>query len=260
VTVEPARSAPAGPSVLLTRPRPQAEAMARVIADAGMCAMVFPTLDIVPVRPDAPEEGSWDCIVFVSTNAVEQGFRWAIPAGAVPPGTRVAAIGAATAAALRERGVAAPIVPTGAFDTESLLSLPAFARVAGWRVLVVRGVGGREALADGLRARGAEVRYLECYRRICPAADPRGLLDAWRAGGIDAVNAMSAETLSNLLALIGAAGAPLAAATPLFAPHERIANQARAWGIAEAVVYRGGDPGLVEGLRARFPARAVRAS
>lgn len=249
-----------GPAVLLTRPRTQAEELARIVDAAGMRAVVFPTLEIVPVRPAAPERVDWDCIVFVSANAVEQGFSFALPGGVQPAGTRVAAIGAATAAALRARGILDPIVPSAAFDTEALLALPDFADVRGWRVLVVRGVGGREALADSLRSRGAEVRYLECYRRACPNGDPRALLETWGAGGIDAVNAMSAETLANLLALIGSAGAPLAARTPLFAPHERIADQARAWGIAETVVYRGGDSGLVAGLRARFPKRAASAS
>jgi uroporphyrinogen-III synthase len=103
-------------------------------------------------------------------------------------------------------------------------------------------------LADTLSARGAQVHYLECYRRACPQADAAPLLARWQAGGIDAVTVASAETLHNLAALLGEAGAPLLAATPLFAPHEKIAAAARRFGVAQVIATQGGDAGLVAGL------------
>lgn len=58
----------------------------------------------------------------------------------------------------------------------------------------------------------------------------------------------SAETLANLAAMLGETGAPLLATTPLFAPHEKIAEAARRFGIARVTATPGGDAGLVEGL------------
>jgi uroporphyrinogen-III synthase len=103
-------------------------------------------------------------------------------------------------------------------------------------------------VADTLRARGAEVHFLECYRRTCPRADAAPLLARWQTGGIDAVTVASAETLHNLAALLGEAGAPLLAVTPLFAPHEKIAAAARRFGIAHVIATAGGDAGLLDGL------------
>jgi uroporphyrinogen-III synthase len=120
--------------------------------------------------------------------------------------------------------------------------------VAGKRVLIVRGVGGRELLADTLRARGATVHYLEAYRRLRPQADAAPLLAQWQDGGIDAVTAASTETLHNLAALLGDAGRPLLLRTPLFVPHEKIAAAARQFGVARVIATPGGDAGLVAGM------------
>ncbi|MBU1224940.1 MAG: uroporphyrinogen-III synthase [Gammaproteobacteria bacterium] len=133
-------------------------------------------------------------------------------------------------------------------DSEALLALPQLQDMAGKRVVIVRGVGGRALLADTLTARGAEVHFLECYRRVRPQVDAAPLLARWQAGGIDAVTVTSAETLRNLAALLGEAGAPLLAGTPLFAPHEKIAEAARRFGIARVIATPGGDAGLMEGL------------
>ena len=112
----------------------------------------------------------------------------------------------------------------------------------------MRGVGGSTLLADALTARGAQVTFMECDRRVRPQADAAPLLARWQAGGIDAVTVTSAETLHNLAALLGEAGMPLLAATPLFAPHEKLAEAARRFGIARAIATPGGDDGLVDGL------------
>ncbi len=156
-------------------------------------------------------------------------------------------MGPGTARALRAHDLSGIITPPGQ-DSEALLALPPLQDVAGQRVVIVRGVGGRALLADTLRARGADVHFLECYRRTRPQVDARPLLAHWQAGGIDAVTVTSAETLHNLGALLGEAGRPLLAATPLFAPHEKIAEAARRFGIERVVATPGGDAGLVEGL------------
>ncbi len=64
-------------------------------------------------------------------------------------------------------GFAEVIAPQDGFDSEAVIALPEFAAdaVRGRKVLIFRGDGGRELLADTLRERGASVEYVTCYRR-----------------------------------------------------------------------------------------------
>ena len=242
----------AGRTVLVTRPQHQAAALVQAIRAAGGEAFEFPALDIEAVSPDVldvplAQISHADIIVFISPNAAHFGMAAIQAAGrALLPGT-VFAVGPGTARALQERGITEVITPPGQ-DSEALLALPQLQDVAGKRVVIVRGVGGRALLADTLTARGAEVLFIECYRRSRPQTDAASLLACWQAGGIDAVTVTSAETLHNLAALLGETGAPLLAGTPLFVPHEKIAEAARQFGIAQVVATAGGDTGLVEGL------------
>jgi uroporphyrinogen-III synthase len=188
-----------------------------------------------------------DSVIFISPNAAQFGLAAIRSAGHTLATSKVFAVGPGTTRALQGQGVTEIITPPGQ-DSEALLALPQLQDVAGKRVVIVRGEGGRALLADTLSARGAEVHCLECYRRLCPPTDAAPLLARWQAGGIDAVTVTSAETLHNLAALLGETGASLLAATPLFAPHEKIAEAARHFGITHVVATSGGDAGLVDGL------------
>jgi uroporphyrinogen-III synthase len=239
----------AGRCVLVTRPAAQAAALAQAIRAAGGEAFVFPALAVEAVPADElatslAQLRKADIAIFISPNAAQFGMA---ALGGLPDGIRVFAVGPGTAAALRGQGVDGVIVPDGQ-DSEALLALPPLQEVAGRRVVIVRGVGGRALMGEVLAARGAEVHFMECYRRVRPQADAAPLLARWRAGGIDAVTVTSAETLANLAALLGEAGAPLLARTPLFVPHAKIADAARRFGIARVVTTAGGDAGLVDGL------------
>lgn len=238
----------AGRSVLVTRPAHQAAGLVQAIRAAGGQAVEFPALAIEAVSaaelavPRARLAAA-DIVIFISPNAAQFGMAVIDP---LPAGVVVFAVGPGTARALQACGVGA-VTPDGQ-DSEALLALPALQQVAGKRVVIVRGVGGRPLLADTLRALGATVDFLECYRRSRPSADAAPLLARWQAGGIDAVTVASAETLANLAELLGDAARPLLAATPLFVPHEKIAAAARRFGMTQAVATAGGDAGLVEGL------------
>ncbi|HSJ81542.1 MAG TPA: uroporphyrinogen-III synthase [Thiobacillus sp.] len=242
----------AGRTVLVTRPARQAAALVQAIRAAGGEAFAFPALDVEALPPDALTEplarlAAADIAIFISPNAAQFGMAAIGAGGTLPEAIEVFAVGPGTARALQAQGVGGVITPGGQ-DSEALLALPQLNAVAGKRVVIVRGVGGRALLADALAARGAQVTFMECYRRMRPQADAAPLLARWQAGGIDAVTVTSAETLHNLAALLGEAGMPLLAATPLFAPHEKIAEAARRFGIARVIATPGGDDGLVDGL------------
>ncbi len=242
----------AGRTVLVTRPAAQAAALAQAIESAGGAAYVFPALAIEPVPAEALQAPlarlrEADIVVFVSPSAAQFGMAAIRAQGGLPPAAAIFAVGPGTARALAAQAVGPVVTPDGQ-DSEALLALPQLGAVAGKRVVIVRGVGGRPLLAETLAARGASVDFLECYRRVLPHADAAPLLARWQAGGIDAVTITSAETLENLAALVGEAGAPLLLRTPLFAPHEKIAASARRFGVAHVIATPGGDAGLVTGL------------
>ncbi len=240
-----------GQGVLVTRPAGQAAGLLAHLRELGAAPVLFPTLDILPpINPAAlarrlADLATYDLAIFVSPTAVQHGLA---AISAWPPGPRVAGVGPGTAAALRAAGILPVLAPQEGADSEHLLALPELADMAGRRVLIFRGEGGRELLANTLAARGAVVDYAECYRRGVPLADPAPILDAWRRGGIQAVTVLSSQGLDNLFALVGAAGAGLVRATPLFAPHPRIAGHARALGVTQAIATESGEAGLLRGL------------
>jgi uroporphyrinogen-III synthase len=241
-----------GRTVLVTRPLRQAAALSQAIRSAGGMAYEFPALEIEPVPADQldvplAQLAKADIVIFISPNAAEFGMAAMLSRSRLPATAQVFAVGPGTARVLQAHDLTGVVTPQGQ-DSEALLALPQLQDVAGGHVVIVRGVGGRDLLADTLRARGADVHYLECYRRMRPHADPLPLLAHWQAGGIDAVTVTSAEALHNLAAMMGETGKPLLAATPLFAPHEKIAEAARRFGIARVVATPGGDAGLVAGL------------
>lgn len=248
----------AGRRIVVTRPAGQTESLAELIRAEGGEPVVFPVIeirdiaDVQPILDLAARLDAFDLAVFISANAVDKAMNLVQSCRAWPPRTRVATIGKGSERALRRFGFADIIAPTGRFDSEALLELAPLHNVAGKRVVIFRGDGGRELLGDTLRARGATVEYAECYRRARPDADVGPLLKPWARGELDAITVTSSEGLHNLYDMVGKLGQQWLRRTPLFAPHERIAAAARALGVAEVVETGPGDAGLVAGLRAFF--------
>ena len=130
--------------------------------------------------------------------------------------------------------------------------MPELQRVAGRRIVILRGEGGRSLLGDTLAARGARVAYAECYRRLRPQTDSGPLLTAFAKGAVHAVTVSSAEGLENLFEMLGAAGREHLKKTPLFVPHPRIAAEAKRLGLGEARVGGASDQEMLERLVAYF--------
>jgi uroporphyrinogen-III synthase len=240
----------AGRGVVLTRPRELAEPFAGLLERRGARAIVFPAIEIQPLAPPRTLSSltDYDLAIFVSPSAV----RAALAAQPPWPPQLAAAVGAGTRRELERAGVPAVIAPAAGADTEALLALPHVQDLRGKRVLIVRGEGGRELLAESLAARGARVEHAVCYRRAKPAADAAPLVAAWRRGEVHALVVWSAQALDNFGAM---GGAELIAALPVFASHERIASHARARGAREVVVAAAGDDQMLERLVAYFDAR-----
>jgi uroporphyrinogen-III synthase len=244
----------AGLGVVITRPHGPAEAAARVLERAGARAFVFPSLRIEEIASTPELEAAIDSLgaaaiaVFVSANAVEKGLAAVRARREWPAGVEVAAVGEATAQALRNSGFANVISPQGRHDSEALLREPRLRAVRGENIIVFRGEGGREHLRQELEARGARVAYAQCYRRSRPHSDPSALLQAWDRGEIHAVSALSAETLENFVALLGAGAERRLANVALVVPHEAIAAHPDARRFRRAIVSPQGAEGLAQAL------------
>ena len=248
----------AGRTIVVTRPREQVAPLAKAITAAGGAPLPFPLLEILPVAdPRALETGvarlaGAALAIFISPNAVDHALPAILAHGPWPAGTVPAAVGQGTVKALAACGVAGCIAPRERFESEALLALPDLAgeRVSGRRVVIFRGDGGRELLAETLRERGALVEYITCYRRAGPAGGVQPLLEGWRAGRLDALTVSSSEGLRNLLDLLDDEGRAFLARTPVFVPHARIAENARAAGLHEIILTEAADAGILAGLLA----------
>jgi uroporphyrinogen-III synthase len=162
---------------------------------------------------------------------------------------------------LKKSGVGNIISPQEGFDSEALVGELAAMPLTGSRVLIVRGQGGREFLADALRSRGAAVEYLECYRRAKPDRDMRDLLSQPGRDEVKACIATSASIVENLFEMGGAAGRAWLCAMPFVVPHPRVAGAAFSRGVGTVFVAGNGDEALVAAAQAWFArARAPRAA
>lgn len=245
------------PTLIVTRPRPQCAVWLSRLAQSGVSAVALPLIDILPPRDPAPVRAAWrdlagvDLAVFVSPNAVEQFF--ALSDGQPwPSGTLAACVGPGSAQALADRGVPVdnivqPPADAASLDSEHLWpQLQARRPWAGGRVLLLRGDGGREWLAERLDEAGAHVSALTTYHRSSPHfdADEQALLAQALGHPQDfAWLFSSAEAIGHLPAL--PPGHHRAIAT-----HARIADAARAAGFHPVVLARPDPAAVARALKA----------
>jgi uroporphyrinogen-III synthase len=203
--------------VLVTRPADQAERLCRLITEAGGEALRLPTLEI---RDPDPRDAArligviealqdYDLAVFISVNAVIRGMEFIQARRAWPATVKLATVGASSAQALARYGLAVDLVPVHQFNSEALLALEELQDMRGKHVVIFRGNGGRDVLRDVLIKRGAEVEYVEVYRRACPAIDPDDIAHYWQPGAVDLITVTSNESLQNLHEIAGPQGRPL---------------------------------------------------
>jgi uroporphyrinogen III methyltransferase/synthase len=181
----------AGLRVVVTRSSRQAGGLAAAFVAAGARVETLPLLEVVPPADPAPlrraasELASYDWLVFTSANAVAAFLSLA--ATPWPPRVQVAAVGSATAAALRAQGVAPQLVAAAAAapgpgeqganagdintaGAAGLLELLALRLRSGEKVLLPQAADARPVLAPGLAAAGAETVAVVAYDKRLPAA------------------------------------------------------------------------------------------
>ncbi len=247
--------------IVVTRPAGQAASLCEAIAARGGIPVRFPVLAIGTPEDGAELEAAiarlddFDLAFFVSPNAVEHALGPILARRTWPAHLVVATVGKGSERALHGFGFDRVLAPQTGFDSEAVLALPEFQAdaVRGRQVVVFRGDGGRDLLGETLRARGARVDYVTCYRRSCPALDPAPLLALAAKGRLDAITLTSSEGVGNLVAMVGPEGLAALRPIPVFVPHPRIAAHARDAGFACVIETPPGDAGLLASLEAHFP-------
>ncbi|WP_343835266.1 uroporphyrinogen-III synthase [Castellaniella ginsengisoli] len=152
---------------MLTRPAGRNESLARALRAAGLAVIEAPALAIERLEAAVPALQAGDLCVFVSRQAVEAFFSGS-PAASWPAAVHAAAVGAATARALRAHVPADWILSPADGqppDSESLLAVIEAANLTPGRAHVFRAQRGRDWLARQLQARGWRVACHAVYRR-----------------------------------------------------------------------------------------------
>ena len=213
-STQPAPAKPLqGKRILVTRAREQTTELCEQLAGLGAQPIALPLIQIVPVADLTPLDRAlqslqmYDWIVFTSTNTVRiVGERWrTLQLDPSEHPARVAAVGPATAAALRQFGVEPAFVPQKFIATEIVAGL---GHIAGQRILLPQVELARQDLAERLIGAGAVVDTLPIYQTLPAEVDGASLL-ALQAG-LDIILFTSGSTIQNFMTALDQHGLSLA--------------------------------------------------
>ncbi|MFS0828907.1 uroporphyrinogen-III synthase [Pseudomonas phoenicis] len=234
--------------LLLTRSCEDSQAVADYLGAADIFCSSLPLLDIEPVPLAAAQRACLDrlrdyrALIVVSKPAARLLLQHLHGAGLQAPMQAWFTVGEATGHVLGSHGLQVSW-PNDGDDSEALLALPALVQALATdrpRVLIVRGVGGRELLAERLAEQGARVDYLELYRRGLPPYGPGALTERVDGERLNGLVVSSGQGLEHLHRLAGVDW-PRLSRMPLFVPSPRVAQQARELGAQQVVECRGAN-------------------
>jgi len=206
-----------GKTALVTRAREQASALTSELEALGAECIEAPAIKLVPPESyDALDAAiarldTYNWLIFTSVNGVEHFFNrmQSLKRDSRALGqARIAAIGAQTAAKLREYGILADIVPLE-FRAEGIVEALTGKIEPGMSVLIPRALVARDILPEKLVEMGAKVEVVPVYRTLTGDTDGTMLADKLSAGAIELVTFTSSSTVTNALELLGQNGAGL---------------------------------------------------
>ncbi|MGB1298459.1 MAG: uroporphyrinogen-III synthase [Psychrobium sp.] len=224
--------------VLITRPQSKSQQLEALLASHHISCISYPLVQFLPCIASQIEQviAGADIIIAVSENAVShtdnQLSQW-------PEKARYFAVGKGTARQFSTLSIKAksPALAT----SEGLLALDDLADVNGERVVILRGNGGRELIAQTLVNRGATVEYLETYQRqLIPMNDGDCVLQ-WQQHQINTIVVTSGEILQHLWENIGEMQQTWLKSLSLIVPSERIVKIARKLGFESIELSEGAD-------------------
>ena len=189
-------------SVLITRPEKAGRDLQTCLEQYGYRSYCQPFFDYQAAENleqllTLQKQLSSPIVIFISVAAVEfaeklmQISLWSAPI--------FIAVGSATQQALKALGINA-LVPDK-HDSDGVLALLPLKNVQNKNVMIVRGDGGRELIADALRQRGAAVHYFESYRRVWRNY-PQKIIKTWHQQEINCILITSNALLEFIVNLI----------------------------------------------------------
>jgi uroporphyrinogen-III synthase len=193
--------------VVVTRPLHQAKSFRLMLENAEAHTISFPLLEIAPPNDLALAQKKlsniqqdYDLVIFVSSNAVNQAFKWIKPSDL--DSVKVASTGKKTASLLTNLNINTDFCPDVIFNSEALLAIPEFqAFCKDKKVAIIRGEGGRDLLRESLTNIGANVDYIDVYQRIFPQQNIEQLKQYWQRQQLDCVVLTSESSVINFFNL-----------------------------------------------------------
>jgi uroporphyrinogen-III synthase len=216
--------------VISLRPLGQHGPLRHQATRLGARTFALSTLRLAPLQAGEDLAAALRCPRVLATSPAAVRFASAQRALRMRAGQHWFAPGAGTAAALRRAGVEHVHFPVRGAGAEALLDDPLLQRLEGARVGLITAPGGRDVLAEGLRARGAQLCLASVYQRE-PLRPPTARLRALAAlPGRSALMLSSSEALASLWHSLDEAGRASLRRRPCVASSPRLAAQARALG------------------------------
>jgi uroporphyrinogen III methyltransferase / synthase len=202
-----------GKTVVVTRSRAQASKLTDLLTAAGARCLEVPTIEIVPPADFAPLDqaltrlAEYHWVIFTSANGVAAFMDRLFSRGRdvrALGGAKLAAIGPATAQALRDYSLNADLVPR-TFQAEGLLEVLQPFISAGTKILLARAAVARDVLPAELTRLGAQVDVAPVYQARPPQELPPELKEYLVTQPVDVLSFASSATVHNFAALVGQA-------------------------------------------------------
>ena len=201
-----------GLRILVTRPRDQAHILSDKLRALGALTFELPTIEIAPPQSHTQLDNAihnlkaYDWIIFTSVHGVQFFIDRLASLNvtlAKDDHVKIAAVGPATAAALKHAGREPDYVPQQ-YLTEKIAT--GLGDLQEKRILLARAGVASKRLPEILRERGALVDEVVAYRTMMPGDLRREGLESILMKGIDVITFTSPSTVRNLALLLGSGG------------------------------------------------------
>ena len=195
-----------GRRIVVTRTREQASQLTRQLAELSAEVLEIPTIKILPTDRKADltdallELNSYDWIVFTSPNGVAMffdSFFKAFEDLRDIGGVKIAAVGPATAAKLKELHLKVDLMPPEYVSSKIVKAMTSFESVENLKILLMRAEVASPELPRDLEAMGAIVDDIACYKTVPETEDVSGTAAALLEEGADWITFTSSSTVEN---------------------------------------------------------------